>query len=155
MVCWAILFKELKSTRSRRTVELPEGLVAVLHKHMAAIRAVPHPDRLVLVDAKGGPLRRSSVLRREWYPLLERAGFGKERFGFHALRHTHGSHLCARGADVAAVSARLGHADAAFTYKTYVHPLATEKQRARSARAPGWTVPSAPRSAAADQDGDR
>jgi integrase len=127
-----VSFKEPKSARGRRTVELPQGLVAVFRAHQTGIGAVPHPDRLLFTDARGGPLRRSNLLRREWHPLLKRAGFGDEVFGFHALRHTHGSHLCARGADVAAVSARLGHADAAFTYRTYVHPLEREKERARS-----------------------
>lgn len=138
-----IRYKAPKSERSRREVELPRVVAIALRRHKAKIGAAPHPDRLVFTDSRGGPLRRSNVLRREWHPLLKRAGFGEERFGFHSLRHSHGSHLCARGADVAAVSARLGHADISFTYRTYVKPLEKEKARARDV-ADSWMRDSRP-----------
>jgi integrase len=40
---------------------------------------------------------------------------------FHALRHTHASHLIAAGIDVVKVAKRLGHSDATITLSTYAH----------------------------------
>ena len=40
---------------------------------------------------------------------------------FHTLRHTCASLLFEAGRDVKQVSAWLGHADAAFTLRTYIH----------------------------------
>jgi len=41
----------------------------------------------------------------------------------HLLRHMMGSYLLNSGADLASVSKDLGHADKAFTMKTYIHSL--------------------------------
>jgi integrase len=40
---------------------------------------------------------------------------------FHALRHTHASHLIDAGIDVVKISRRLGHASPAITLKVYAH----------------------------------
>ncbi len=49
------------------------------------------------------------------------AGVRQRRF--HDLRHTHATLLLASGANIRAVSARLGHATAAFTLQIYGHVL--------------------------------
>ena len=41
--------------------------------------------------------------------------------GFHTFRHTCASRLLASGKNIAQVSKWLGHADPAFTLRTYVH----------------------------------
>jgi integrase len=40
---------------------------------------------------------------------------------FHALRHTHASHLIDAGIDVVMISRRLGHASPTITLKIYAH----------------------------------
>ena len=40
---------------------------------------------------------------------------------FHALRHTHASHLIDAGIDVVKISRRLGHATPAITLRVYAH----------------------------------
>ena len=42
---------------------------------------------------------------------------------FHALRHSHASHLLSEGVDILTVSRRLGHAKASFTLDRYTHML--------------------------------
>ncbi len=129
--------KAPKSEKGRREVELPASAVAALRRQRAAVGGAPLPGVLVFPNRKGRPWRRSNLFQI-WRPLLRLAGFGDdEAFGFHALRHSHASHLLARGADVAAVSARLGHARISFTYDTYVQPLEREKARA-AAVADAW-----------------
>jgi integrase len=54
-------------------------------------------------------------------PAAEEAGVSW--IGFHTFRHTAASLLFARGADVVQVPRWLGHSDAAFTLRTYVHWL--------------------------------
>ena len=49
---------------------------------------------------------------------------------FHTLRHTHASHLLSRGVPLAAVSARLGHADPSITARIYSHAIPTDDARA-------------------------
>jgi integrase len=40
---------------------------------------------------------------------------------FHALRHSHASHLLRAGVDAKVISERLGHSRVAFTLDTYTH----------------------------------
>jgi integrase len=40
---------------------------------------------------------------------------------FHALRHTHASHLIDAGIDVVKISRRLGHASVDITLRVYAH----------------------------------
>jgi integrase len=40
---------------------------------------------------------------------------------FHALRHTHASHLIDAGIDVVKISKRLGHASPLITLQVYAH----------------------------------
>lgn len=59
---------------------------------------------------------------RTWHPALRRAGLRSIRI--RDARHTHASPLIGSGADVVAVSRRLGHADPSITLKTYSHAFA-------------------------------
>jgi integrase len=58
---------------------------------------------------------RSRVLR----PAVKQLGM--PWVGFHTFRHTCASTLFARGKSIKQVQHWLGHADAAFTLRTYVH----------------------------------
>lgn len=114
-----LIFGEPKTKRSRRTVELPERALAALRRQRAGVGAEPHPERLVFTDAKGGPWRRSNLVRRGWSGLLEAAKVPK--LGFHVLRHTHATLLLAGGVPVHIVAGRLGHSSPAITLAVYPH----------------------------------
>lgn len=116
-----ILFTEPKSAASRRVVGIPRSAAAALEALRSSLPATPHPSRLVFTDSRGGPWRRSNLLRREWHPLLEAAGL--PRMGFHALRHTHASALLAEGHNARAVAARLGHGRPSLVLDVYGHLL--------------------------------
>ena len=79
------------------------------------------PDSLVFTDTIGGPLRKQNLLRRSWWPLLERAGLPKIRF--HSLRHTHASMLLSAGTHPKVVQERLGHSSISITLDTYSHVM--------------------------------
>jgi hypothetical protein len=59
---------------------------------------------------------------RIWHPALRRAGLRSVRI--HDARHTHASLLIGSGADIVAVSRRLGHGNPAITLSTYSHAFA-------------------------------
>jgi integrase len=65
------------------------------------------------------PLDPRNFRSRVWHPALHRAGLRAIRI--HDARHTHASLLIAAGADVVAVSRRLGHANPNITLTTYSH----------------------------------
>ncbi|MDQ6793799.1 MAG: tyrosine-type recombinase/integrase, partial [Chloroflexota bacterium] len=67
----------------------------------------------------GGCLDVSNVRSRVLRPAADRADIA--RVGFHTFRHTCASLLFAGGKDVKQVQEWLGHADPAFTLRTYVH----------------------------------
>ncbi len=59
---------------------------------------------------------------RVWHPSLRRARLRAIRI--HDARHTHASLLIGSGADVVAVSRRLGHSNPSVTLTTYSHASA-------------------------------
>lgn len=75
-------------------------------------------DRVFTTDA-GTPLSDSNLRRRVFNPATDQAGVPWATF--HTLRHTCASLLFEAGRDVKQVSAWLGHADPAFTLRTYIH----------------------------------
>jgi integrase len=114
-------FQEPKSNASRREVGIPQEAVDVLRALRSRIRGLPHPERLVFTDSRGGPLRRSNLIRRDWHPLLKLANLPKT--GIHSLRHSHATQLLAAGANPRAVADRLGHSRASLVLDVYGHVL--------------------------------
>ena len=112
---------EPKTAAGRRRVELSDLAVNALREHRGRCKATPHPEGWVFTDTRGGPLRRSNFLRRQWAPLLARAGL--EGVRFHDLRHTSASLLLAAGVHPKIVQERLGHATVGITLDTYSHVL--------------------------------
>lgn len=152
-------YSELKTARSRRTIELPRTLVAALKAHkLASPYSGDHDFVFANRDGRGHDHRNigGRVLAR----AVERAGVGaEERDGqlvlpaptFHSLRHTHGSALIAAGWDIEEVSARLGHKDSGVTVKAYIHAYeSAQRSEARSERLE--SMYGAPLTAAQDRD---
>lgn len=83
---------------------------------------------LVFSNRVGKPMDGIHLLRREFYPLLERAGLPRIRF--HDLRHTAAALLLGRGVNPKIVSEMLGHASIAITLDIYSHVLPDMQQQA-------------------------
>jgi integrase len=78
-------------------------------------------QELVFGDTRGGPVRKSNLVRRSFLPLLKRAGLPRIRF--HDLRHTAATLLLLAGVHPKVVQERLGHSQIAITLDTYSHVL--------------------------------
>ncbi len=77
------------------------------------------PDTPLFVTRTGSRLSDGNLRRRVLAPAATAAGV--PWIGFHTFRHTCASRLLAGGKNIAQVSKWLGHADPAFTLRTYVH----------------------------------
>ncbi len=80
-----------------------------------------HLDGPVFNDTRGGPLRKSNLLRRSFAPLTKQAGLPAIRF--HDLRHTTATLLLTQGVHPKIVQERLGHSQISLTLDTYSHVL--------------------------------
>ena len=73
-------------------------------------------------------------LRRVWYRLMRGAGARKVK-PYTASRHAAGSYLSRAGVSPEIIAAWLGHTDASFTMRTYVHARPEDLAAARDALA--------------------
>lgn len=102
----------LKTTSSRRTIQLDR-------QTLEAINPLLKADKVYLFgDLEPISL---SMLTRNFKKALEASGSPK--ITIHDLRHSHASYLIGNGANVVAVSKRLGHSDVNITLKVYTHLL--------------------------------
>lgn len=97
-----------KTEAGTRWIDLPAELLTELKRHRLRT-----PGEFVFT------FDERNWRSRVWAPSLRRAGLRAVRI--HDARHTHASWLIAAGADIVAVSRRLGHADAAVTLRVYSH----------------------------------
>jgi integrase len=123
---------EPKTDRSRRTVLLPDSVVAALRAHRTRQRM----ERLVAgsrwVDSGhvfttlvGKPIHGATVTRA-FQAALARAGLPRSRF--HDLRHAAATFLLAQGMTLEDVKQLLGHSSITLTSNTYGHVL-EQRQR--------------------------
>jgi integrase len=66
-------------------------------------------------------MNAGNFYRREFQPLLLRAGLAAEGFTFHSLRHTFATTLAAKGVNPATAQKMLGHSDIRMTLAIYTH----------------------------------
>jgi integrase len=87
---------------------------------------------LVLTSREATPVNRHYFNAKIWKPALVVAGVPPTRDnGCHALRHYYASVLLDGGESIKTVSERLGHADPAFTRRTYTHLLPSSESRTK------------------------
>lgn len=121
-------FGEPKTARSRRTVDLDAGTVAVLRAHRKAqleeragrglgrLRA----GTLVFTD-EGGDQLHPNLVSKTFVKLILETELPAIRL--HDLRHTHASLSLQAGVHVKVVSERLGHSSVTITLDTYSHAI--------------------------------
>lgn len=102
-----------KSARGRRSIYLPHEVVEVLQAHL-----LTHNRTLVFGSRNDTPLCPQNLQKRMWTPLAQALGL---KCTMHHLRHHFASRLIEAGQNVKEVAAVLGHADEAFTLRTYGH----------------------------------
>lgn len=122
-----VLYGAPKNRNSRRTVALDAGTVAAL----AELRDQQGGDDVTPTDPvftmpDGAPMLPATV-SDTWRREIRRVGM--RPIPLHGTRHTHISHLLSAGEPVAHVAARVGHATAAMTLRTYAHVMSTDDER--------------------------
>ena len=114
-----------KSHDSERTLPLPDPLLVELRaarKRQAAEKlatGAAYADLDYVVCNEAGQPYHPDTLSKLWAKAIESAGVPRIRL--HDARHTWGTTMHLQHAPAAVISAWLGHADVAFTMRTYVH----------------------------------
>jgi integrase len=109
--------RSTKTDHGRRDIPLSKGMA----RRLWAVCAGRAPDAAVFATAQGTPLCASNVRTRVLVPTRDRAGM--PWVTFHSFRHTCASLLFEAGKDAKQVQRWLGHEDAGFTLKRYIHLL--------------------------------
>ena len=139
--------RDLKTSRSRRTLDIGPDAAAALtaHRDRRAFQRLALGDGyadsgLVFASELGTPLDQGNVTRR-FTRALRRAELPQST-RLHDLRHGVATMLLEAGEPIPAVSEYLGHASPAVTMAVYAHAVPGAKKRAaepwvRSYAAPG------------------
>lgn len=116
-----------KSVRSRRTLALTPGVVAVLRRQRIAQLEAKMKAGSRWVDTGyvftteiGTPIDPRNVLR-EFVAAVDRAGIDGDGVGLHTLRHSAATAMLDAGVPLHVVSRLLGHSSVAITGDVYGH----------------------------------
>ena len=119
--------QEPKTTRSRRTIALPQTVIDALRQHRARqlrerLSAGSHWQQhdLVFTTSAGKPHDPRNITRHFQKVL---SGAGLPRIRFHDLRHTCASLLLVQGVHPRIVMEILGHSQISMTMDTYSHVM--------------------------------
>jgi integrase len=141
-----LVFGLPKNDKERR-VPLPMTVARTIQRRLAKIPAIevtlPWEDptsvklvtaRLIFTSERRTAIVRGTFNQKHWRPALSQAGVAPDREnGIHALRHFYASSLLDAGRSIREVSEYLGHADPAFTLRTYAHLMPGGDERTREA----------------------
>jgi len=115
-----------KTEASQRKVDMSPELASELkrlrterRKEALAGGAAFDQEEWVFPNEDGTPIFYTNFLRRVWHKVQDAAQV--RRRTPHDLRHTWASHMLSAGADLAYVSAQLGHANPSITLRIYSH----------------------------------
>jgi len=115
-----------KTAASERKVDMSPELAAELKRVLVEKKkeafAAGKPfdmEQWAFPNDKGTPIFHSDFLRRVWYKVQDAAKV--RRRTPHDLIHSWASHMLSAGADLAYVSAQLGHSNPATTLRIYAH----------------------------------
>lgn len=128
-----------KTDAGQRIVKVPTFLMELLREHrinwlqenagveMWSPDDEPHSWMFTRFKRPGYPLSPNGDAN-SWRSILEKAGLPHTRI--YTARHSAATMLIAHGVDAHTVADILGHRDAVFTQKVYVHALAERKDQA-------------------------
>lgn len=116
-----VKFGPPKTRAGRRTISVPETIVAVLAGHVGRFceGAGQSADALLFTSTQGAPLRVNHFRRRVWRRAVASS------IGLpcrpHDLRHSHAAMLIKAGVHPKTIQVRLGHASIRTTMDLYGH----------------------------------
>jgi integrase len=121
-------FKTPKTRAAKRTLKLNRQALNSLQTHKAHQNAERlhagsrwRDHDLVFPNTLGKPMNAGNLYRREFQPLLEKAGLANEGFAIHSLRHTFATTLADKGVHPSTAQKMLGHSDIRMTLAIYTH----------------------------------
>jgi integrase len=128
--------EQLKTSRSRRSLDAPPAVIVALKAHrqrqlaerLDAGPAWSNPDDLVFTTSVGSPINPSN-LRRSFARLTTSAGLGV--WHPHELRHSAASIMSAAGLPLERVADVLGHDGTRMTALVYRHAVSPTVAGAR------------------------
>lgn len=124
----------LPKNHERRDVDLTADVVSHLGGWWGELGR-PGDEKLVLPgDTRSGYLVPTTILRRELYPALARAGIPRtgpttEKRTFHSFRHTFAKRALESGRQITWLSRHLGHSSLKVTTDIYGHWERAERKR--------------------------
>jgi integrase len=115
--------KEPKTVGSYASVDLSPACLEALRTHRSEQTASPESEDndLVFPNATGHVIDPSTVVRRYFHKMLDKAGL--RRIRFHDLRHTTATLLLSQGEPIKYVQRQLRHSSAQTTLDRYAHVL--------------------------------
>ncbi len=132
-----LLFQEPKTSSSRRTIPIPEDVLAELKRHKAGqsherllLGQAYQDNGLVFCHEDGRPLQPGSFSKL-FVQMLKKAGLPHIRF--HDLRHTFATLMLELGEHPKTVQTMLGHSNISMTLDLYSH-LSLELEKKAAAR---------------------
>lgn len=121
-----VSFKQPKTSRSRRTIDLPAVVVEGLRRHRVQqaeerLRAGPaYQDHGLVCQMEDGRPHRPDQLTRAFTRLVKQLGLPVR---FHDLRHSHITHLLQAGVHPKVAADRAGHSSVSITLDVYSHTV--------------------------------
>lgn len=141
-----IVEKGTKSDNSYRVLSLPPTILQLFvdwrEKLKAKIKRRNKRRKIVSIDAPVGPGKwvfpkaNDTVAHPHSFTTFLRhfcENNNLPKASPHLFRHMAGSYLLRAGIDIATISGELGHGSKAFTMKTYIHELQSEKEQSANA----------------------
>jgi integrase len=119
-------FCGLKTFASRRSVDISDDVALRLKRWWLA--CPKGPLGLVFPNGSGKPENHGNLLRRGFYPFLQKAGLRKIRF--HDLRHGYASLLIMNGEHPKFIQQQMGHSSVKVTMDIYGHLMASSNPQA-------------------------
>jgi integrase len=119
-----LVFKETKTKSRRRSVAIPDVVLAALKQRHKSVK--PEPTDFVFTPPEGGGWHRTNFRKRVWLPLVKKAKV--PAITLYGLRHSSASLMAAMGVPLLVASRALGHSNIRTTANTYTH-LFEETQR--------------------------
>ncbi len=121
----SMVFRQPKTSRSRRLIPLPPSASIVLRQHRETQEAIRSTlemeltgEALVFCHLDGKPYLPDTITHY-WTKLTRRLGLKGIRL--HDARHTHATLMMKQGVNPKIVQERLGHSSIAVTIDTYSH----------------------------------